>query len=292
MTSGSDSPGAQPAGAQSTGAQSTGAQSAGAQSAGAQSAGAQPAGAQHWDPQRYNKNAGFVAQLGSPLLDLLQPQAGERVLDLGCGEGALTEKLVASGATVVGVDASAEQIAAAQRRGLDARVMNGEALTFNDEFDAVLSNAALHWMLNPDAVLQGVARALKPHGRFVGEMGGAGNVAIITKAVCDALEARGIDSRAANPWYFPTPQDYGARLQAAGFEVLSIQLIPRPTPLPGEMAGWLETFCEAFIRQVPEADRPAFMAEVTAALRPQLSDAEGNWTADYVRLRFVARLRG
>ena len=248
-------------------------------------------GAQHWDPQRYNRNAGFVAQLGSPLLDLLQPQAGERILDLGCGEGALTEKLAASGATVVGVDASPEQVEAARRRDLDARVMNGEALTFTQEFDAVLSNAALHWMLSPDAVLQGVARALRSGGRFVGEMGGAGNVAAIAGAVSAALEARGIDSRAANPWYFPTPQEYGARLEAAGFEVLSIELIPRPTPLPGEIAGWLETFCESFIKQVPPAGQPAFLAEVTEALRPALCDAQGQWIADYVRLRFVARLR-
>ena len=248
-------------------------------------------GAQHWDPQRYNRNAGFVAQLGSPLLDLLQPQAGERILDLGCGEGALTEKLAASGAEVVGVDASSEQIAAACRRGLDGRVVNGEALAFTREFDAVMSNAALHWMLNPDAVLQGVSRALKPGGRFVGEMGGAGNVATIAQAVGAALEARGIDSRAANPWYFPSPQDYAARLEAAGFEVLSIELIPRPTPLPGEIAGWLETFCESFIKQVPQAEQPAFLAEVTEALRPALCDGEGRWSADYVRLRFVARLK-
>ncbi|MEQ8354196.1 MAG: methyltransferase domain-containing protein [Kiloniellaceae bacterium] len=249
-----------------------------------------PRAAQHWDPQRYNKNAGFVAELGSPLLDLLQPQPGERILDLGCGEGALTEKLVSAGAAVVGVDASPDQVAAARRRGLDAQVVDGEALTFDREFDAVLSNAALHWMLNPAAVLHGVARALKPGGRFVGEMGGAGNVAIITRAVSQALEARGIDSRAANPWYFPTPEEYGSRLKEAGFEVASIQLIPRPTPLPGEIAGWLETFCESFIKKVPEADVAAFMAEVTAALRPELCDAEGKWTADYVRLRFVARL--
>lgn len=247
--------------------------------------------AQHWDPQRYNRNAGFVAELGSPLIDLLRPEAGERILDLGCGEGALTEKLAASGARVVGVDASAEQIEAARRRGLDARVMNGEALTFDGEFDAVMSNAALHWMLEPDAVLGGVARALKPGGRFVGEMGGAGNVAAIVRAVSAALEARGIDSRAANPWYFPTPEEYTARLEAAGFEVLSIGLIPRPTPLPGDMAGWLETFCESFIRRVPEAEQPAFLAEVTEALRPVLCDAAGDWTADYVRLRFVARLK-
>jgi trans-aconitate methyltransferase len=246
--------------------------------------------AQHWDPQRYNKHAGFVAELGSPLLDLLQPRAGERILDLGCGEGALTEKLVASGATVVGVDASADQIAAARRRGLDAQVMNGEALTFTREFDAVLSNAALHWMLNPDAVLQGVARALKPGGRFVGEMGGAGNVALIAGAVTAALDARGLDARAANPWYFPTPREYTARLEAAGFAVQSIQLIPRPTPLPGEIGGWLETFCESFLKRVPEAEQPALIAEVAEALRPDLCDAEGNWMADYVRLRFVARL--
>lgn len=250
------------------------------------------ASAQHWDPQRYNKNAGFVAELGSPLLDLLRPRPGERILDLGCGEGALTEKLVAAGATVVGVDASAAQIDAARARGLDAHVMDGEALTFAREFDAVLSNAALHWMLKPDAVLQGVARALKPGGRFVGEMGGAGNVAIITRAVSAALEARGLDSRAANPWYFPTPEEYGARLAAAGFEVLSIELIPRPTPLPGDIAGWLETFCGAFLEQVPAAERPAVMAEVTEALRPDLCDAEGRWIADYVRLRFVADLGG
>ncbi|MGF1630065.1 MAG: class I SAM-dependent methyltransferase [Kiloniellaceae bacterium] len=255
------------------------------------SGGGRSSGAQHWDPQRYNRNAGFVAQLGSPLLDLLQPQAGERILDLGCGEGALTEKLAASGAAVVGVDASPEQVEAARRRGLDARVANGEALAFAREFDAVMSNAALHWMLNPDVVLQGVARALRPGGRFVGEMGGAGNVAVIALAVSAALEARGIDSRAANPWYFPTPQEYCARLEAAGFEVLSIELIPRPTPLPGEIAGWLETFCESFIKQVPQAEQPAFLAEVTEALRPSLCDAEGRWTADYVRLRFVARLK-
>jgi trans-aconitate methyltransferase len=249
-----------------------------------------PKASQHWDPQRYNTNAGFVAELGSPLLDLLQPQAGERILDLGCGEGALTEKLAATGATVVGVDASPDQVAAARRRGLDARVMNGEALSFDREFDAVLSNAALHWMLNPDAVLAGAARALRPGGRFVGEMGGAGNVAAIAGAVSAAMEARGIDSRAANPWYFPTPEEYSARLETAGFQVLSIALIPRPTPLPGDIAGWLETFCESFIRQVPEAAQPAFLAEVSEALRGDLCDADGNWTADYVRLRFVARL--
>ncbi|WP_422365948.1 class I SAM-dependent methyltransferase [Pelagibius sp.] len=246
--------------------------------------------AQHWDPQRYNKNAGFVAELGAPLLDLLQLRAGERVLDLGCGEGALTAKLVDAGAEVVGVDASPDQIAAARARGLDARVMSGEALTFDGDFDAVLSNAALHWMLKPDAVLQGVARALKPGGRFVAEMGGHGNVGAILDALMVALEARGLDARSANPWYFPTPEAYQAKLEAAGFSVDSIALIPRPTPLPGAIGGWLETFAEAFLKQVPPAERDGLIDAVAERLRPQLCDSEGNWTADYVRLRFAARL--
>ncbi|WP_420347260.1 class I SAM-dependent methyltransferase [Pelagibius sp.] len=247
---------------------------------------------QHWDPDRYTKNAGFVAELGAPLLDLLQPAKGERVLDLGCGEGALTAKIAAAGAAVVGIDSSPEQVAAARARGLDARVMNAEALTFEAEFDAVLSNAALHWMRNPDAVLHGVAAALKPGGRLVAEMGGQGNVETIVNALFAALEARGIDPRGAFPWYFPAPQAYQSKLEAAGFAVESIALIPRPTPLPGEIGGWLETFAESFLKQVPAGERPVLIAEVAERLRPTLCDSQGRWSADYVRLRFVARLAG
>lgn len=247
-------------------------------------------GPQHWDPQRYNRNAGFVAVLGAPLLDLLQPAAGERILDLGCGEGALTARLVEAGAEVVGIDASAEQVAAARARGIDARVMSGEVMTFKREFDAVLSNAALHWMLDPDAVLKGVSRALKPGGRFVAEMGGAGNVGTITAALFAALEERGLDARSAYPWYFPAPDAYQAKLESVGFVVDSIALIPRPTPLPGAIGGWLETFAEAFLKLVPVAERPGLIDDVAERLRPKLCDAQGDWSADYVRLRFVARL--
>ena len=124
---------------------------------------------QHWDPQRYRRNAGFVAELGLPVLELLAPQAGESILDLGCGEGALTQKLVAAGCRVVAVDASAEQIAQARAEGLDAHVADGQALDYENCFDAVFSNAALHWMTRAEAVIDGVWRALKPGGRFVGE---------------------------------------------------------------------------------------------------------------------------
>lgn len=243
---------------------------------------------QTWDPERYARNARFVSDLGMPVVELLAPKPGEHILDLGCGDGALTEQLVAMGCTVVGVDGSAPQIAAARARGLDCRVMDGEHLRFDNAFDAVFSNAALHWMQRADAVIAGVWRALKPGGRFVAECGGHGCVATIERALVTALDRRGIDGARVSPWYFPTTEDYGARLQAQGFRVDSIALIPRPTPLPGDITGWLETFAESFTTVLPGAERATFIEEVREALRPSLCDAAGNWTADYVRLRFAA----
>lgn len=243
---------------------------------------------QHWDPERYARNARFVADLGAPLLDLLDTQPGQRVLDLGCGDGALTEKIAALGAEVVAVDASAEQIAAARERGLDAHVADGEALAYEAAFDAVFSNAALHWMRDPEAVIDSVWRALRPGGRFVGEFGGGDNVGAIRRALIDALNRRGLDGAAADPWFFPTAEQYRGLLEARGFRAESVALFERPTPLPGELAGWLETFAESFFKQVAPEARNALLQEVVEALRPTLCDAEGRWTADYVRLRFAA----
>lgn len=247
-----------------------------------------PAAGQQWDPRAYARNGRFVAEMGAPVLDWLVPRAGERVLDLGCGDGVLTEQIVAAGCEAVGADASAEFVAAARERGIDARLADGHELPFREEFDAVFSNAALHWMKrDPDAVLAGVARALRPGGRFVAEMGGAGNVAAIRGAVYDALTRRGVDAVGADPWYFPTADDYRARLEAAGFSVARIEKFPRPTPLPGDVEGWLRTFAQAFLEAVPRDERDAVLAEVQESLRPQLGVA-GVWTADYVRLRFIA----
>ena len=243
---------------------------------------------QSWDPDAYARNARFVSDLGAPVLELLAPRPGERILDLGCGDGALTRKLADSGCDVVGVDASAPQVLAARRLGLDARVADGERLAFEAEFDAVFSNAAIHWMKRADDAIAGVWRALKPGGRFVAEFGGHGCVATIKRALIDALARRGIDGDALNPWYFPTVEDYSARLARRGFVVRYIALIPRPTPLPTAIDGWLETFAQSFIAPLAENDRAAFIGEVREALRPHLCDGDGRWFADYVRLRFAA----
>ena len=244
---------------------------------------------QRWDPQQYARNARFVSDLGEPVVDLLGPKKGERILDLGCGDGALTEKIVAVGCLVVAVDGSPQQVAAAKARGLDARVEKAEGLPFSSEFDAVFSNAMLHWVKDQDAALRGVCRALKPGGRFVGELGGAGCVAAIRSALHESLSRRGVDAAALDPWFFPTREQYQDLLVGGGFVVESLDLFPRPTPLPGDVAGWLETFAQPFLAGLESGERSAVIQEARETLRPQLYDSERGWVADYVRLRFSAR---
>lgn len=244
---------------------------------------------QTWSPTDYQHHAAFVPALGAMILARLAPQAGERILDLGCGDGVLTAELVSSGAEVVAVDASAQMVAAAVARGIAARVMDARALTFTAEFDAVFSNAVLHWIPEADAVLAGVARALEPGGRFVAEFGGHTNVAAIVVALRAAFASHGLAFQ--SPWYYPSPDEYRARLDAAGFIVDDIRLVPRPTPLPTGMLGWLRTFGVSIFAAVPETLVARVEQDVLDLLRPTLCDATGQWTADYVRLQVVARRR-
>ena len=245
---------------------------------------------QVWSAESYAHNARFVADLGAPLLELLNPLAGEDILDLGCGDGALTLRIAQTGAQVVGVDGSASMVEAAVAAGVDARVWNGEALDFQQQFDAVFSNAALHWMLRPDDVLAGVARALRPSGRFVAEMSGHGNVASIVVAMLAVTRRLKGAETIRSPWYFPTAAEYEQKLKQHGFVVEQIALIPRPTLLATGMEAWLKVFAQAFLSHLSQEDQDRACAEAVELLRPALCDASGNWIADYVRLRFAARI--
>jgi trans-aconitate methyltransferase len=245
---------------------------------------------QTWTARGYAENAAFVPALGADVLAWLDPSPGERILDLGCGDGALTAKLVDAGAAVLGVDTSEDMLAAARQKGLDVRTMDGQALTFAREFDAVFSNAALHWMTRPRDVIAGVARALKPGGRFVAEFGGHGNVAAIVTALRAVAKARGLDPLLAGGWFYPTPDEYRALLEERGFTVERIGLFPRPTPLPTGMSGWLLTFRKPFFDAMSPEDRARTLAELEDLLAPALRDQGGRWTADYVRLRVRAVL--
>ena len=241
---------------------------------------------QHWQADVYADNARFVADYGVPLLDILAPRPHERVLDLGCGDGVLTQKIAELGCEVIGIDGSEQLVAAARANGIDARVGDGQKLAFNQEFDAVFSNAALHWMMQAEAVVAGVAAALKPGGRFVAEAGGQGNIAVIQQALEQALAKQHLQARAY--WYFPSAETYRRLLEQHGFEVLQIGLYPRPTVLPTGVAGWLATFAEPMLPQMDAATKQAVLEAAADEAERQLPQENGLPVADYVRLRFVA----
>jgi SAM-dependent methyltransferase len=250
-----------------------------------------------WSPTDYASNAAFVPALGAAALELLAPQPGELILDLGCGDGQLTDRIAASGARVIGLDASPEMVEAARGRGVDAFVADAQALGLAEqrsrfgEFDAVFSNAALHWMLDPDAVANGIFSVLKPGGRFVGEMGGEGNVVILRDGIRAELRERGYPVPDDDPQWYPSAETFVRLYACAGFCRINAQLIPRPTPLPAGVAGWVKTFRSGWldVAQVPEQEKDGVAAAVEARLQPRLQQPDGSWTADYVRLRFTMR---
>ena len=247
-----------------------------------------------WDASDYGRNGAFVPALGLPVVELLAPRPGEEILDLGCGDGTLTRALADAGALVTAVDASEAMVAAARAKGIDATVADGEALAFDAMFDAVFSNAALHWMLDGAAVAAGVYRALKPGGRFVGEMGGTGNVIRMRTALNAELAARGYALPGHDLQWYPTPEEFSRLYGAVGFTEIEVQLINRPTPLPAGLEGWFRTFRSGLmdIVGVPESEREALMQAAAQRLPTDMQGKDGIWRADYVRLRFSMKKEG
>ena len=242
-----------------------------------------PASTSKWDAGDYARVGAFVAELGEAALDLLDPQPGEAILDIGCGDGALTQWIAERGATVVGIDSSESMVIAAKARGLDARLMDAAQLRFSEAFDAAFSNATLHWVLDKERAARSIWFALRPGGRFAGEMGGSGNLAALREALDDMLIARGYGppTYAAN-WY-PSPEEFAAVYEQAGFRDIDARLVHRPTVIDHGIAAWVTTFRKGWLDRagVPEADR----AEIAEAVAARFPDN----VADYVRLRFTMR---
>ena len=252
--------------------------------------------ASRWSPADYAKNAAFVPALGDAVLSLLAPKPGELILDLGCGDGVLTERIAAAGARVIGLDSAPEMVEAARARGIDAFVADAEAMDVErfGQFDAVFSNAALHWMLDADAVASGIFKALRDGGRFVGEMGGEGNLAILRQALREILAERSYPMPAQDPAWYAGVEDFTRLYCVSGFSEVRAELIPRPTPLPGGVADWVKTFRAGVmdVAMVPEWERDDIAAAVEARVAPALGQADGSFCADYVRLRFSMRKPG
>jgi trans-aconitate methyltransferase len=252
--------------------------------------------ASRWSAADYAKNAAFVPALGDAVLQLLAPRAGELILDVGCGDGALTERIAAAGARVIGLDSSPEMVEAARARGIDAFVADAEAMDLErfGQFDAVFSNAALHWMLDPDAVATGIFAALKAGGRFAGEMGGEGNLATLRRALRDELTQRGYRMPERDPAWYASAEEFTRLYCVAGFSDIRADLIERPTPLPGGIADWVRTFRAGLLdmAMVPEWERDELASAVEARVAPALRQADGTFCADYVRLRFSMRKPG
>lgn len=246
---------------------------------------------QTWSPKGYREHAAFVPAMTEAVVQLLELRSEDAVLDVGCGDGTLTLQLKSKCRELVAVDSSAEQIEAARELGLNAHVADAQALPYIDAFDVVFSNATLHWMRDPQCALASIFRALRPGGRFVAEQGGQGCMAAVRMALYRALEERGIAGPSRDPWDFPSVEEQRSRLEQAGFEVDTIALVGRPTPLPTGIRGWLETFAQNFVAGFSPSARAEFLDEVERFLRPVLCDRRGTWMADYTRLRYRAYKR-
>jgi SAM-dependent methyltransferase len=241
-----------------------------------------------WDAARYQDKHSFVWRYGADLVELLAAQTGERILDLGCGTGQLTAEIARTGARVTGLDNSAAmpRLRRTSGRGSFGELRPASAFDFSEPFDAVFSNAVLHWVKNADGAAASIARALRPGGRFVAEFGGKGNIATVQAALRALL---GPAADAQSPWYYPSIGEYSAVLERHGLEVRNASLFDRPTPLEGEngLDQWLRMFGQTYLGKLSPERSDGMVRQLEEMLRPALY-SDGIWTVDYRRLRVVA----
>jgi len=237
-----------------------------------------------WNAKKYNKHADFVSALGMPVVELLNPQKGEKILDLGCGDGTLALELEKFGAEVVAVDLSEDMVAKSKEKGLNAHVMSATELVYENQFDAIFSNAVLHWVKESQLAVKKIHKALKNNGRFVAEFGGYGNIQHIRLAMKEVFSKHKEYGEFVDPWYFPTVTEYQEILESVGFKVEQIELIPRPTPID-DIANWLDIFANGIASNLTDAQKIEFKHEVKAILKDKIYTTEEGWVADYVRLR-------
>ena len=247
-----------------------------------------------WDPDSYDGRHSFVWRLADEVLDMLDPRPGERILDIGCGTGHLTARIRELGAHVVGIDNSQAMIDEARSLypNLDFECVNAREYVTEEPFDAVFSNATLHWVGEPELTAWRIWAALKPGGRFVAEFGGRGNIGSIVDALIEALrEVNAPPDRLRNPWYFPGADEYASVLEDAGFQVETVRHLDRPTHFEGGkqgLANWLKVFASAFLEGLNAEQTREAVDVIENRLRPILFH-DGTWVADYKRLRVAAR---
>ncbi|HHH53238.1 MAG TPA: class I SAM-dependent methyltransferase [Bacteroidetes bacterium] len=240
-----------------------------------------------WNADKYKKHADFVSNLAFPVIELLNPQANEKILDLGCGDGTLAVEIEKFNAKVIAVDLSESMVQKTKEKGIDTFVMSATDLTFENEFDAIFSNAVLHWVKEDAIAIKKISKSLKANGRFIAEFGGYGNIKFLTDAIEEVFNKYQEFGNFNNPWNFPKDNDYKQLLENNGFKVEYIELIPRPTKID-DISNWLDIFANGIISHLTNEQQVQFKQEVREILKPKIYSEKDGWVADYVRLRLKA----
>ena len=241
-----------------------------------------------WNANNYKNHASFVSDLAIDLVELLNPKEDEEILDLGCGDGTLSLEIIKSKAKVIAVDLSSDMVKKAQSKGIEAYKMDVTNLPYENKFDAVFSNAVLHWVKDKNKAIVNIHKVLKSKGRFISEFGGFGNLNPIINAMQEVFNKNKSYGEFISPWYFPSDEEYKKLLEQNGFEVKSIKLTQRPTPID-DISNWLDIFANGIISHLSKDNQIKFNEEVRNILKSKICDKNNNWIVPYVRIRLEAR---